>query len=172
MFYQQLSWRQGFREESDRLPPKGLRGLNEGAPKRRGQHGRGPHGCCCLSCSWGSRHPKLLPCPPFQYLPVAQPQQKPETRGLVTAGDGAREIWGQGIWGGCSQTPNPRLLEVVGPGRAAEGTQCWPMAEGALGLHLHPWGFSVNVPKVSHGPVGLGSLAAPWGSSACPSLAS
>ena len=172
MFYQQLSWRQGFREESDRLPPKGMRGLNEGATKRRGQHGRGPHGCCCLSCSWGSRHPKLLPCPPFQYLPVAQPQQKPETSGLVTAGDGAREIWGQGIWAGCSQAPNPRLLEVVGPRRAAEGTQCWLMAEGALGLHLHPWGFSVNVPKVSHGPVGLGSQAAPWGSSACPSLAS
>lgn len=172
MFYQQLFWRQGFREESDCLPPKGMKGLNEGATKRRGQHGRGPHGCCCLSCSWGSRHPNLLPCPPFQYLPVAQPQQRPETSGLVTAGDGAREIWGEGIWGSCSQAPNPRLLEVVGPGRAAEGTQCWPMAEGALGLHLRPWGFSVNVSKVSHGPVGFESQAAPWGSSARPSLAS
>lgn len=32
---------------------------------------------------------------------------------------------------------------------------------GGMGLHLHPWGFSVNVPKVSHGPGGLGSQAAP-----------
>ena len=79
----------------------------------------------------------------------------------------------RGSGGGvAARPPNPRLLEVVGPRRAAEGTQCWLMAEGALGLHLHPRGFSVNVPKVSHRPVGLGSQAAPWGSSACPSLAS
>lgn len=117
---------------------------------------RGPHGCCCPSCSWGSRHPNPLPCPPFQYLPVTQPQQKPRPGGLVTAGDGDRESWGEGM-GGCRQAPTPQALGGVGPGRAAEGTQCWPVAKGAVGLHLHPCGFSVNVPKVSHGPGGLGS---------------
>lgn len=67
--------------------------------------------------------------------------------------------------GGCRQAPTPQAPGGVGPGRAAEGTQCWPVAKGAVGLHLHPCGFSVNVPKVSHGPGGLGSQAAPWGSS-------
>lgn len=125
---------------------------------------RGPHGCCCPSCSWGSRHPNPLPCPPFQYLPVTQPQQRPRPGGMVTAGDGDRESWGEGM-GGCRQAPTPQAPGGVGPGRAAEGTQCWPVAKGAVGLHLHPCGFSVNVPKVSHGPGGLGSQAAPWGSS-------
>lgn len=80
---------------------------------------QGPHGCCCPSFSWGSRHPKLLPCHPFQYLPVAQPQQRPETSGLVTAWDGAREIWGEGIGGGgCSQAPK---LQAPGGGRSRQG---------------------------------------------------
>ena len=65
--------------------------------------------------------------------------QRPVTWLLQGMGRGRSGERGSG--GGCSQAPNPRLLEVVGPGRAAEGIQCWPMAEGALGLHLRPWGF-------------------------------
>ena len=111
MFYQQLSWRQGFREESDGLPQKGMRGFNEEATKRKGQHGTGPPWLLLPLLLLGEQTPQP---PSLPSIPVPSCDPTPAeatTRGPgYCRGRGQGEL-GRGGGGVAGRPPHPRLLE-------------------------------------------------------------